>query len=361
MAAIATLGGAAARFPGGLREVAPHTWAWLQPNGGLGESNAGLICGDGASLLVDTLWDERLTRRMLGAMAPALADAPLRHAFVTHPDGDHWWGNAVLDEIATGPASGGDSGRLPRPPVEILATRACDRAMRGEAPPRVLNGMAATARALSRAPGRVGAVARRGHAQVAPFHWRGVRLRYADRLLDAPAELDVGGRSARVIDVGPTHTASDAVVHVPDVGVVLAADILFIGVMPIMWHGPVETWLAALETLLSLDAGVYVPGHGPPCGRAEIEELAAYWRWLRDGVAEQHAAGRSASEAAHVLVRSDEHRRWAAWEGPERIVVSVATMYRNLDGGPAEVKPPVRARLLVQTMALGEELAGAAS
>ena len=104
-----------------------------------------------------------------------------------------------------------------------------------------------------------------------------------------------------------------------------------------------------------------MPGHGPPCGRAEIEELAAYWRWLRDGVHEQRAAGRSASEAAHLLVRSDEHRRWAAWDGAERILVSVATMYRNLDGGPAEVKPPVRARLLVQTMALGEALARAAS
>ena len=344
MAAIATLSGAPARFPGGLREVAPRTWAWLQPNGGLGESNAGLIVGDGASMLVDTLWDERLTRRMLDAVAPALGDALLRRAFITHPDGDHWWGNAAL-----------------RPDVEILATHACDRAMRGEAPPGVLNGMAATARALSRAPGRVGTVARRGAAQVAPFHWRGVRLRYADRLLDAPAELDVGGRSVRAIDVGPTHTASDAIVHVPDVGVVFAADILFVGVLPIMWHGPVETWLAALDTLLSLDAGVYVPGHGPPCGRAEIEELAAYWRWLRDSVREQRAAGRSASEAAKLLVRSDEHRRWAAWEGPERIVVSVATMYRNLDGGPAEVKPPVRARLLVQTMALGEELARAAS
>jgi glyoxylase-like metal-dependent hydrolase (beta-lactamase superfamily II) len=359
MATSVTLAGAPARFPGGLREVAPRTWAWLQPNGGLGESNAGLIVGDGESLLVDTLWDERLTRRMLGAMAPLVADAPLRRAFITHPDGDHWWGNAVLP-----------------PEVEIVALPACDRAMRGEAPPRVLDGMARTAALLSHAPGRVGAVARRGHAQVAPFHWRGARLRYADRLLaggSAPsagglagaaapsATLDVGGRTVRVIDVGPTHTAADAIVHVADEGVVFAADILFVGVMPIMWHGPVETWLDALDTLLSLDAGVYVPGHGPPCGRAEIEELAAYWRWLRDGVREQCAAGRSANEAAKLLVRSDEHRRWAAWEGHERIVVSVATMYRNLDGGPAEVKPPVRAKLLVQTMALGEELARAGS
>jgi cyclase len=346
------LSGAPARFAGGLHEVAPRTWAWLQPNGGLGESNAGLVVGDGESLLIDTLWDERLTRRMLDAIAPLVAEAPLTHAFITHPDGDHWWGNA---QLPTG--------------AEVLATPACDRAMRAEAPPRVLNGMAMAARALSRVPGRVGAVARRGHAMVAPFQWRGVRLRYADRLLE-PAEratvgerslpaatLDVGGRTVRVLDVGPTHTAADAIVHLPDEGVVFAADILFIGVAPVMWHGPVETWLAALDALLALDAGVYVPGHGPPCGSAEIEQLAAYWRWLRDGVADQRAAGRPAGEAARALVRSPEHTRWAGWEGAERLVVNVATMYRNLDGGPAEVKPPVRAKLLVQTIALGEELA----
>ena len=351
-----SLGGAPARFPGGLREVAPRTWAWLQPNGGLGESNAGLIVGDGASMLVDTLWDERLTRRMLDAMAPLLADAPLRRAFVTHPDGDHWWGNGVL-----------------APSVELVATAACDRAMRGEAPPRTLAGMARLAALLRHAPGRVGGVAQRAHDQVSPFDFGSVRLRFADRVVPTTetvavggsggeravpaATLDAGGRALRVLDVGPTHTAADAIVHVPDEGVVFAADVLFIGVLPVMWHGPVETWLRALDTLLALDAGVYVPGHGPPCGREEIERLAGYWRWLREGVLEQRAAGRPANEAARMLVRSPEHRQWDDWEGAERIVVNVATMYRNLDGGPAEVKPPVRARLLLQTIALGYELA----
>lgn len=335
MAAIATLSSGAARFEGGLREVAPHTWAWLQPNGGLGESNAGLIAGDGASLLVDTLWDERLTRRMLDAAAPLLADAPLRRAFVTHPDGDHWWGNAAL----------------PRD-VEIVATAACDRAMRAEAPPRVLNGMTATAGALRRVPGRVGAVARYGHAQFEPFAWREVRLRHADATVDGGATLDVGGRAVRVLDLGPTHSPADAVVHVPDAGVVFAGDLLFIGVAPIMWHGPVETWLAALDALLALDADVYVPGHGPPCTRDEIEELAAYWRWLRDGAREQRSAGRPAGEAARTLLRSPEHKRFGDWLNPERILVNVATTYRT----PGELSPPARARLLVQTWALGAEL-----
>ena len=72
------------RFEGGLTEVGPGIYAWLQPNGTLGESNAGLVVGDGASLLIDTLWDPRLTRRMLGAMAPLTAQAPIQTLVNTH-------------------------------------------------------------------------------------------------------------------------------------------------------------------------------------------------------------------------------------------------------------------------------------
>src|SRR5947209_15265758 len=52
----------------GLHEVADRVWAWTLPDGGYGWSNAGLIAGDGASLLVDTLFDLALTREMLTAM-----------------------------------------------------------------------------------------------------------------------------------------------------------------------------------------------------------------------------------------------------------------------------------------------------
>ncbi len=88
-----TLTGRPARFPGGLREVASGTFAWIQPNGAWGEANAGLVIGRDASLLIDTLWDESLARGMLAAMAPQLDGAPIRTVLNTHQDGDHWWGN----------------------------------------------------------------------------------------------------------------------------------------------------------------------------------------------------------------------------------------------------------------------------
>jgi cyclase len=87
---VAPLSPSHARFDGGLREVAPGIHAWLQPNGTWGESNAALVVGDGASLLVDTLWDVRLTARMLDAMRPLTDGAPIATLVNTHSDGDHW-------------------------------------------------------------------------------------------------------------------------------------------------------------------------------------------------------------------------------------------------------------------------------
>src|SRR3954462_13034469 len=94
---MATLFGDPGRFPAGLTEVAPGVHAWMQPNGAWGESNAGLVVGDSASLLIDTLWDLPLTRRMLAAMRPLVADAPIRMLVNTHGDGDHWWGNELVE------------------------------------------------------------------------------------------------------------------------------------------------------------------------------------------------------------------------------------------------------------------------
>src|SRR5205807_403974 len=77
----------------------------LLASGGVGEVDGRR---DGASLLVDTLWDERLAQQMLDAMAPLVADAPIRTVVNTHSDGDHWWGNARVPadaEIVTSNAA----------------------------------------------------------------------------------------------------------------------------------------------------------------------------------------------------------------------------------------------------------------
>ena len=61
----------------GLHDLGDGCFAYLQPDGSWGWSNAGLIVGDGCSLLVDTLFDLRLTGEMLAAMASPTRVAPI--------------------------------------------------------------------------------------------------------------------------------------------------------------------------------------------------------------------------------------------------------------------------------------------
>ena len=85
-------------FTQGLHELPGGGYAWIQPDGGWGWSNAGLVVGQGESLLVDTLFDVPHTARMLDAMAPVVGDRPIRSVFNTHSNGDHWYGNELLPD-----------------------------------------------------------------------------------------------------------------------------------------------------------------------------------------------------------------------------------------------------------------------
>ena len=62
-------------FTKGLHDLGNGCFAYLQPTGGWGWSNAGLIADSGQTLLVDTLYDLKLTREMLEKMQAAVPSA----------------------------------------------------------------------------------------------------------------------------------------------------------------------------------------------------------------------------------------------------------------------------------------------
>lgn len=339
--------GAPAEFEGGLAELAERTWAWLQPNGGLGESNAGLIAGEGESLLLDTLWDARLTRRMLEAAAPVTegAGAPIRRLLNTHGDGDHWYGNGLLD---------GD--------VEIIATERAVKQMREE-PPAIVTRLAplgAVAGLAGRIPGLPGGASARGLARfneaLGRYEFSGLEPRVPGRKFEGSVGLEVGGRRVEVIEVGPAHTPGDAIAWVPDVRVVFAGDIVFNGVTPIMWAGPVENWLAALERIELLAPDVVVGGHGPPCGLDEVRTLRDYWTTLSEAVAK--AGDEGPADVAERLVTSPEYASspWGAWRDPERTLVNVARIAATAAGGESQVGTLERIRLIAAMGSLAERL-----
>lgn len=336
--------GEPATFGGGLVEVADRVWAWLQPNGGLGESNAGLVVGTGESLLVDTLWDAGLTDAMLVAVdqVAAEAGAPLSRLFNTHGDGDHWYGN----------------GQLP-PGVEIIATDAANEQMREE-PPAMLSRLAPLGPAAglaARVPVLPGRSQLRGIAAFGAYEFGGLEPRRPDRPFSGSLGLEVGGRRVELIEVGPAHTAGDAIAWVADARVAFAGDILFNGVTPIMWAGPVRNWMAALDRIEALEPDVVVGGHGPPGGLAEVRAMRDYWAWLRREV--EAAGDEGAAALAERLVRSPQFRDavWGDWRNPERNLVNVVRIQAERGGAAAKPLGTLeRLRLLAGMGALAERL-----
>ena len=334
MPAIEPLHPGPAQFEGGLTEVGAGVHAWLQPNGLLGESNAALVVGAGASMLVDSLWEPKLARRMLDAIAPLVAEAPIETLVNTHSDGDHWWGNQEV------------------PGAEIVATEAAANLMASQSPAEMkrfgtlAGGLKLAASIPVPYPRRadVAAIAAYVSGALEPFAFGEVRLVPPTRTFTDELELDVGGREVRLFEVGPAHTAGDLIVWVPDARIAIAADILFIGVTPIMWAGPLEGWTTALDRLLELGAEQLVPGHGPVCGPDEVRRLIDYWRWLDQAAGERLDAGEPPAAVARELVLGDEiaQRGFADWLGPERALVSVRTIDAHRRGvanpaGPREV------------------------
>ena len=316
------------RYEGGLTEVGPGVHGWLQPNGLLGESNAGLVIGDGASLLVDTLWDRRLTGRMLAAMAPLVADAPIATLVNTHSDGDHWWGNAEVQG------------------AEIVATEAAAAVMSTQSPAemRRFGVLASALRGAAAIPvpyprrDDVRTIAAYVSEALRPFAFDDVRLVPPTRTFSGELRLDVGGREVQLIEVGPAHTVGDLIVWVPDARVAIAADILFVGVTPIMWAGPAAGWIAALERLLDLGAERFLPGHGPVCGPGQVRALLDYWRRLDEAASRRLAAGGSPAETARQVAGPLE------WLAPERAFVNVSTIDAHRRGtarlpGPRQIVP----------------------
>jgi cyclase len=360
--------GRPARYAGGLHDLGRGAYAWLQPNGDLGESNAGLVVGRDESLLIDTLWDTRLTRRMLDAMATPTANAPINRLVNTHGDPDHCWGNQLLKgaEIIATRAGAADMARDDPRRLRLLkeagnlAGRVGARGLRLPGAAKLPGAGKDVAKGPARLLGAGKLAGLGSYAKLlSPYDFTGIELTLPTLTFDGTLDLDVGGRRVRLIELGPAHTPGDLVVHVGDAELVFAADLMFVGVTPIIWVGPVENWVAGLEKIIELRPRVVVPGHGPLTDLDGVRAMLAYWEYLAPAARERLAAGLSPYQTARTIVRSVEFATspFAAWDARERAVVNVATIARNDRGGRGRVSDQARMRLIAQMGELGSELA----
>lgn len=267
-----------------MREVAPDVFAYVQPDGGWCLNNAGLVAGDGLTVLVDTAATQRRThllKEALEKVAPGGPDIVVN----THFHGDHVFGNSQF---------------APRATVVAHETTREDTARSGLA----LCGL-----------------------------WPDVAWGDIDLLLPTLTfrdRLTLHARDLRVelLNVGPAHTMSDVVAWVPERRVLFTGDVVWNGVTPYVLMGSVEGSLRAYDRLRALGAEVVVPGHGPVGGPELFDHNEAYFRRLRSVAREGRRQGLTALETA----RRADLGEFAGLIDPERLMGNLHRAYAELEG-----------------------------
>ena len=291
-------------FNKGLSDLGNNIYCYLQPDGGWGWSNAGLIADGDESLIVDTLFDEDLTLEMLDSMKSAEPKGMknIRALINSHSNGDHCNGNNCVDT------------------EEVISSEATLEEMSHESPEMM-------AALLKQAP-EMGTLGKYFLECFGSFNFEGVTKRLPNTTFTGETQRQVGDKIVELIEVGPAHTNGDVLVHVPSDKVVFTGDILFIEGHPILWAGPVKNWINACDRIISMEVDFVVPGHGPVTDNRGVKAVRDYLVYIDTESRKRFESGLNALEAAKEI----DLDLFSTWGDGERIAVNVNSLYREYKG-----------------------------
>ncbi len=259
------------------QQVSPSAWL-VQGDTALGTpanrnfiSNAGFVVTPAGVVVIDALGSPQLARELLEAIA-RITPQPVTHVVITHYHADHIYG---LQEFR-------------RRGAKIVAQRGALEYIHSDT--------AASRLQASR-------------AELAPWIDAQTQLVVPDQWVDGAGELVVGGTRLVLQPVGPAHTPEDLVVFLPSERVLFAGDLVFRGRVPFVGQADSRQWIAALDTLLKMDAKVVVPGHGAlsTSAVADLELTRDYLAFLRQAMG---AAARDMEPFEEAYARTD----WSRFE-----------------------------------------------
>lgn len=259
--------------------VAPGVWM-VQGQSALGSSanrnfisNAGFVVTKDGVVVIDALGSPALAEELL-AQIRRITPLPVRHVILTHYHADHIYGLQAFK------AAG----------ATVIAHRAAGEYLNSETAAQRLKA---------------------SREELFPWIDEKTRLVGADRWIDGPTTLVIGGVEFRLQPVGPSHTPEDLVVYLPSLRTLFAGDLVFRGRVPFVGQADSGHWIAALDTLLGYDIDVAIPGHGPAStsARADLELTRDYLVHLR----------RTMGEAARNMEPFEEAYAKADWSRFDRL------------------------------------------
>ena len=247
-----------------LQQISEHTYAQVDtkdatPAGSFG-SNAGLVVGRDAALVIDTFISAKEADGFL-ANIRKVTDKPLKYVVNTHHHLDHTWGNCVFAKL----------GAVVIAQENALAHKSEDA--HTFAHPK--------AQGLTRKD------------------LEGTTLQDPTITFKDSMKIDLGGVTVELTYPGPTHTDDSILVYVVQDKVLFTGDILFTHYHPYVADGDIPRWQQVVGELEQSPATKIIPGHGPVSSKADLEAMKTYLREF-DTQAKALCAGKAANDAPAV-------------------------------------------------------------
>jgi cyclase len=295
--------------------VAEGIYAFISPesNSPIVSGNVVAIAGDDGVLVVDSGRFPVLARRMAAEIRRKTGKR-VRYLVHTHWHLDHITGDAEF--------------RAAFPEVTFLATGFTRRKILEKQRP-YLRGLAKTdagyvdylRQAMARGARRDGtpltdperSYLRR---EIADIELEAKELAVADVVepdatFDRSVTVHLGKREVRIAFLGAGNTAGDAVISVPDAGVVVTGD-LVVAPVPYGYGCHPAEWIQTLRKLEAMEAKAIVPGHGPVMHDwGYAKKVAAVLESIRDQVGRAVAGGADLEETRRRVDLAGFRREFA--------------------------------------------------
>ncbi|WP_151734607.1 HAD hydrolase-like protein [Paenibacillus tengchongensis] len=269
-----------------LRQAAEGVWAAIVVPGSGALGNAAIIdLGDSAAV-VDTFSLPEAARH-LRAAAELLTGRKVKYVINTHYHGDHHYGNQEFaDSLIVTTEETRQLLLRERPHTPELwrsglqkQIAVFERMKETTDDPRVCSALAdeiADKQELL--------------AAVPNIRRKTASLTFTDEL-----RIHGAARSLKVFTFGGGHTASDAMVYIEDVKVLVCGDLILNRAHPAMQTGYPEAWLGILARIgAEVDFERLIPGHGELGGRHNLLEIISY---LKDILQYAKRAAQSGKDA----------------------------------------------------------------
>jgi cyclase len=270
--------------------AADRVYAFISPEtyGQFVTGNTTVVVGDSAALVVDAGHFPQLTRRMI-AEIKTLTNKPVRYLVITHFHPDHWMGSAEYRKAFPGVTIVSTTytrDRILERGPGFIASERDSASMFARINGLLDSGLKGPGDTL-RPPERLLLAATVPTALAAIAGWREARLEPPTLTVDSGSlRIQLGGREVHVIAVGRGNTGGDAMVYVPDAGVLATGD-LVVTPVPYAYGTFFTEWIRALNAIVAMNPRVVVPGHGAVAhGTAEVRRLAEAATSLQSQVAE---------------------------------------------------------------------------